>query len=137
MDRKVQATRRAGSWYLLAAVIVGAALGLMLGLMISWVWLPVEWTNTTPANLRSDFRAEYILMVAERYASTRDLEWACTRLGTEYWEEEQVAEALEKLAQERGGQEAGALQLLANDLGATQEATLSISVAQIVECHWR
>ncbi len=106
----------------LMTLVGGAVLGLLLGLAIGWWWWPVEWTNSTPGNLRSDFQSDYITWVAEQYATTNDLEWARARLGIEFWKEGQLAETLARLANERGGQEAERLQKLAQDLGVTLEA---------------
>jgi len=105
------------------ALIGGVVLGLLLGLAIGWWWWPVQWTNSTPSNLRSDFQSDYILWVAEHYATTGDLEWARSKLGVEYWKEGQLAETLERLAQERGGQEAVRLRALKQALEPQPEAT--------------
>ena len=101
---------------ILIALTSGALLGLLLGLAIGWWWWPVEWTNSTPGNLRSDFQSDYIAWVAERYATTGDLEWARSKLGVEYWKEGQVAETLGGLADARSGQEAVRLRALAQAL---------------------
>lgn len=111
----------------LVALLGGALLGLLLGLAIGWWWWPVTWTNSTPANLRSDFQSDYVAWVAEQYASTGDVEWARNKLGMEYWKEGQLAETLRTLAEERSGQEAVRLRALAQALevapGATPAAT--------------
>jgi hypothetical protein len=106
----------------LVALVGGAVLGLLLGLAIGWWWWPVEWTNSTPGNLHPDFQSEYILWVAERYADTNDLDWARSKLGVEHWKEGQLAETLEELAGERGGQEEVRLRALAQALEATPES---------------
>jgi hypothetical protein len=87
------------------ALVVGAVLGLLLGLAIGWWWWPVEWTNSTPANLRQDFQDNYVVWVADQFAQTGEVEVAQSRLGVEYWKEGQLTETLERLAAERGGQE--------------------------------
>ncbi len=119
MNRIVQFIQRRGTSLALTG---GATLGLLLGLAVSWWWWPVEWTNSAPGNLRSDFQSDYILQVAEHYATTGDLEWARSKLGVEYWQEGQLAEALEHLAQERGGPEAIRLRALAQALETAPEA---------------
>ena len=100
----------------LVAPIGGAVLGLLLGLAIGWWWWPVEWTNSTPGNLRSDFQSDYVVWVAGQYATTGDLEEASSRLGVEYWKEGQLAETLDQLAQEQSGAEANRLRALAQAL---------------------
>ena len=107
----------------LVTLIVGAVLGLLLGLAIGWWWWPVEWTNSTPGNLRSDFQTDYLLWVAEQFKATNDVERARSRLGVEYWKEGQLAETLDALASERGGEEAVRLRALADTLEATPTET--------------
>lgn len=58
----------------------GLAAGVALGLLIGWVLWPVQYTNTAPAQLRQDYRDEYILMVAAAYQVERDREAAQARL---------------------------------------------------------
>jgi len=108
---------------ILIALIGGALLGLLLGLAIGWWWWPVEWTNSTPGNLRSDFQSDYITWVADQYAESGDVASAGRKLGVEYWKEGQLAETLEKLAAERSGQEAARLRTLATNLEALPEPT--------------
>lgn len=110
---------------ILAALIGGTVLGLLLGLAIGWWWWPVEWTSSTPGNLRSDFRDDYLLWVAEQYATTGDVEWARSKLGVEYWKKGKLVEAVERLAQERGGLEAARLRLLAQAVATTPTAPAS------------
>ncbi|MBE9506765.1 MAG: hypothetical protein IMY86_01835, partial [Chloroflexi bacterium] len=62
-------------------LIGGAVVGLLLGLLIGWVLWPVQYTNATPGHLRSDFRDDYVLWVANQYAGTGDAEWAREKLG--------------------------------------------------------
>ena len=58
----------------------GILIGMLLGLLFGWVIQPVEYVDTTPDALRADYRADYVLMVAEAYASDSDLEYARIRL---------------------------------------------------------
>lgn len=60
----------------LIAVLIGAALGLLYG----WVINPVKFIDTTPDSLRSDYRTDYILMVAETYHTKSDAGLAARRL---------------------------------------------------------
>ena len=100
-------------------LICGAVLGLLLGLAVGWWWWPVEWTNSTPGNLRSDFQSDYVLWVAEQYADSEDVEWARTKLGVSFWQEGQLAETLEGLARGREDPEADHLRKLAQALEIT------------------
>jgi hypothetical protein len=60
----------------LLALLVGAAGGLFYG----WQIDPVKYVDTTPDSLRSDYRSDYVLMVAEAYQSDHDLDLAARRL---------------------------------------------------------
>ncbi len=62
--------------FLLAGLILGAGAGLTLG----WGVLPPSTRALTPADLRADYRYEYVLLVAEEYAITHDLARATARL---------------------------------------------------------
>ena len=58
------------------AIIVGVALGLLYGLVIS----PLELVDTSPETLRADFKTDYVLMVAEAYSVDNDAYLAIYRL---------------------------------------------------------
>ncbi len=60
----------------LLALLIGIALGLVYG----WVVSPVEYVDTTPDTLRADYRADYVLMVAEAYRTEQDPALAVRRL---------------------------------------------------------
>ena len=62
-------------WFLIV-VLLGVGAGLLYG----WVVNPVKYVDTTPAKLRSDYQADYILMVAEAYRAEGDLDLAARRL---------------------------------------------------------
>jgi hypothetical protein len=60
----------------LIAVIFGAAAGLFYG----WVVNPVEYVDIAPESLRTDYKTDYVLMVAEAYQVDDDLGLAVRRL---------------------------------------------------------
>ncbi len=60
----------------LVAILIGLAVGLLYG----WVINPVKYVDTTPDTLRSDYKTDYVLMVAEAYRTQPDLEQAAHRL---------------------------------------------------------
>jgi len=64
-------------WILAIIVMI---LGLALGLGYGWVVDPVKFSDTTPASLRSDYRTDYVLMVAETYHARHDSEFARRQL---------------------------------------------------------
>jgi hypothetical protein len=64
-------------WILFLITIgIGAAAGLYYG----WVINPVEYTDTSPDSLRSDYKVDYVLMIAEAYQVDADLTLAIRRL---------------------------------------------------------
>lgn len=65
-----------GPWYLLTGLVVGA----VAGLLYAWAVQPVQYTNTTPASLRADFRDQYRALIASAYVSNGDLVRAQARL---------------------------------------------------------
>ncbi len=56
------------------------AVGLGLGLLYGWVINPVKYEDTTPSMLHSDYKADYVLMVAEIYHADQNLDQAARRL---------------------------------------------------------
>jgi len=54
--------------------------GLILGLALGWFAFPAAPRSTTLASLRSDYQADYILMVAENFAVDRDVPAALVSL---------------------------------------------------------
>ena len=61
-------------------IIIAAMIGIALGLIYGWVIDPIEYTDITPNILREDYRADYVLMVAEAHQNEPDAETAARRL---------------------------------------------------------
>ena len=57
-------------------IIIALIVGIALGLIYGWVIEPVEYTDVTPNILREDYRADYVLMVAEAHQNEQDPETA-------------------------------------------------------------
>lgn len=55
-------------------------IGIALGVVYGWVIDPIEYTDVTPNILREDYRADYVLMVAEAHQSENNSETAARRL---------------------------------------------------------
>lgn len=55
-------------WFLIM-IALGAAAGLAYG----WIINPVKYVDTAPQSLRADYKADYVLMVAEIYRSDQNL----------------------------------------------------------------
>ncbi|MDD2921354.1 MAG: hypothetical protein PHQ36_03640 [Anaerolineales bacterium] len=68
---------KSSNWItLVIAVVVGIAAGLIYG----WVVSPVEYVDVTPGIMRADYRADYVLMVAEAHQREQDSETSARRL---------------------------------------------------------
>lgn len=63
-------------------LLLALAVGLAVGLIYGWVVQPVQYVDTAPDTLRPDYRADYILMVAEAYSREHDLDLAQRRLAS-------------------------------------------------------
>ena len=59
---------------------IAIVLGIGLGLFYGWIVNPVQFVDTTPESLRFDYRADYVLMVAEIYETDQNLSLAAQRL---------------------------------------------------------
>lgn len=64
----------------LIKIAIATILGIALGLLYGWGIDPVEYTDAPPNILREDYRADYVLMVAEAYQHEIDAETAARRL---------------------------------------------------------
>jgi hypothetical protein len=85
-------------YYLFGLTILA---GLILALYYGWAVRPVRATNVEPDLLREDFRADYVLMIAEAYQADGDVERAVVSFsflaeqGEPYNPVDFVAEAVE------------------------------------------
>ena len=61
-------------------ISIAAIIGVILGLVYGWVINPIQYTDITPHNLRADYRADYVLMVAEAHQSEQNSEISARRL---------------------------------------------------------
>ena len=64
-------------WFLFSITLI---LGAVLGILYGWMIKPVQHIGATPASLRSDYQADYVLMVAEAYQVDKDLVHVVRRL---------------------------------------------------------
>lgn len=105
-------------WYFwpLIAFVAGLLIGLVV---LGWNVWPVTWTNATVQDLRPELRQQYVSMVAESFAQTRNLEVARQRLAG--WPQEALAELLSETQTVLVARDPGAaanVQLLSVSLGA-------------------
>ena len=61
---------------IIVALIIGLGIGLLYGLKID----PVEYADATPNVLREDYRADFVLTIAEAYQGEQNPELAARRL---------------------------------------------------------
>ena len=61
-------------------VILGLTAGAVVGLLLGWVVWPVQYTDTAIADLATEYKDEYIVLVAAAYTTDGDLEKAQVRL---------------------------------------------------------
>jgi hypothetical protein len=54
--------------------------GALAGMIYGWVINPVEYVNARPESLRDDYKADYVLMVAEIYGKEGDIALAANQL---------------------------------------------------------
>jgi hypothetical protein len=110
----------------LAFVVVGIAIGLGLGLLITWQLWPVQYYDTDPVDLRNEHKDDYVVMIAAAYAQDRDLGMASLRLGELGLEDaKQSVLGLFQRYQEAGyAEETSSLAMLAYDLGVTDVSLL-------------
>jgi hypothetical protein len=62
------------------SIVPGFAIGLAVGLLITWVLWPVEYYDTDPVDLRTEHKEDYVLMIAASYAQDDNPELAALRL---------------------------------------------------------
>ena len=91
MSSNVQKSRP--SWVL---PVIGFLIGMLIGWwVIGWGIWPVQWTNALPPDLRAAERDEYLTMVAESYAASRNADVAKGRLAT--WSPQALSQDLSNL----------------------------------------
>jgi hypothetical protein len=60
--------------------LIAIGIGLGIGLAVGWLINPHTVTNYSPTTLRADYKADYVLMVAEIYHKDHDAVTALQRL---------------------------------------------------------
>jgi hypothetical protein len=97
---------------ILLGLIIGAAIGLFYG----WVISPVQYTETDPSSLSIENREQYLILVAAAYKADHNIDRARMRLAK--LKDADVISGLASLAQRTAasGGDASALAVLASDL---------------------
>lgn len=66
----------------LIGFVIFILIGFVLGLIYGWVLNPAAVKSTSLASLRADFKADYVVMVSEVYATNQDIDAAIKLLDT-------------------------------------------------------
>jgi hypothetical protein len=110
-------------WFLFVLSVI---LGLALGLLYGWVISPVQYVDTTPSTLRADFRTDYTLMVAEIFENDKNVDQAARRLASLGSQPPaQIASVALNFAQEHN--------YAATDINLLQNLTVALQVWQPAE----
>jgi hypothetical protein len=64
----------------IALFILMIGIGVGLGLLYGWVLNPVKYADTTPDMLHPNYKADYVLMVAEVYHADQNLDRAAHQI---------------------------------------------------------
>jgi hypothetical protein len=72
----MRSSEQRGPWYLLTGLIIGIVIGVLYTRYIQ----PIEYIDTSPALLRSDFKDQYRILIATAYIANGDLVRATARL---------------------------------------------------------
>jgi hypothetical protein len=112
---------------LLIALFVGVAIGLALGLTLTWVVWPVQYYDTDPVDLQPEHKEDYIVLVGSTYAVDGDLARAEARLAK--LEEKDIGSMVAGLVESylregRDVEETRSLAKLADALGVSTSAML-------------
>ncbi len=111
-----------GNWYLLTGLVIG----LVLGVLYSWVISPVKYIDTDPSSLAAQYKDEYRRVIALAYGANKNLERARERLALmDSGDQIQVlaAQAQRMVAENQPPNEARMLAILAADLGSGSQVS--------------
>jgi hypothetical protein len=79
-------------------ILSGLALGIIAGLVYTWLIEPVHYTDTAPDRLRADAKKEYLLLICEAYAASDD--WTATQERLAELQDPDIAATTLELAKE-------------------------------------
>jgi hypothetical protein len=119
-------------WLRWLSLLIGLGLGLAVGLVYTWALNPVQFYNTAPADLRSEYREQWILLAAAAYRQDGDLNRALARLSR--LNDDQISQTVTELTERyiQTGKSAArirALAALADALGARTDKMLPYLIA--------
>jgi len=119
-----------GPWYLLT----GFVLGIAVGLFYAWIISPVDYVDTSPAELQAEYKDQYRALVALAYVYNQDFTRSAVCLGL--LGDNDLSQTLTEQAQRyqaegRNLHEAQALGLLA--IAIDQDTDLDQSLPNLIE----
>ncbi|MEN8241465.1 MAG: hypothetical protein ABFS17_06060 [Chloroflexota bacterium] len=106
-------------------LLTGLILGIVLGVLYAWLWIPVDAFEASPAVLRDDFKDAYRELIARAYISNSDLGRAESRLallGDADPARELAVQAQLTLGQDGAAEAARALGILAAHIKGGQDS---------------
>jgi hypothetical protein len=112
-------------------LITGLVIGIALGVLYTWLWVPVDLLEAHPSDLRDNFKDAYRELIARAYISNSDLGRAEVRLallGDDDPARELAVQAQLTLGEGGSADAARALGILAAHLEEGQDST-SIAIA--------
>src|SRR5512136_1914656 len=107
-------------------ILIAAAVGIGLGLVVGWYVWPVTYTESAPTRMRQDWKEEAIWLAAQAFAYDRDLEAAQARLrplGSDDLGQLVLDRAEKAVAQNLSKQQIAHLARLAAALGVRSDRT--------------
>jgi hypothetical protein len=132
--------RRPNRWLSPVALFMGLAIGVGVGLLVSWELWPVEYVDAAPDSLKPSHREEYIVLIGMAYAYDRDLELARSRLAglgeLAVMGSEVVTLAERHAAQGGNVEQIRALAALARELGHTRAALVAYLPGATMVATW-
>lgn len=65
----------------LLSIVPGIAIGVALGLVIGWGIVPVEYVDSSMADLQQSYKDDYLLMIAKGFLDDGDVSGVVSRVG--------------------------------------------------------
>jgi hypothetical protein len=115
----------------LLQILGGLVIGLALGLSIAWVIAPVQYTDTSPASMRNEFKDQFRAAIASAFNATQNIDRARARLsllGDPDPAQALVSQAQRMMAAGNSPDSAYELAVLVNALNAVTYASVTETI---------
>lgn len=108
-------------------LILGLAMGVGLGLLLSWVVWPTDYEDADPTLLADQYHYDYVVLIAAAYQADGDIQTAGQRLRTAFLDSSDPFQAylaftVEAILNGGNEQDLRLLVFLATDLGLSSPA---------------